>query len=50
MTSCHLAIMDQAHQVHLGLSGSGGGNALDGVADRGTFLSYTHDALVEVLG
>ena len=29
MTACHLAIMDQAHQVHLGLGGSGGGNAMD---------------------
>lgn len=50
MTACHLAIMDQAHQVHLGLGGSGGGNALDGVADRATFLSYNHDPLAEVLG
>jgi hypothetical protein len=25
MTACHLAIMDQAHQLHLGLGDSGGG-------------------------
>ena len=29
MTACHPVMMDQVHQLHLGLGGSGGGNAMD---------------------